>query len=137
MKNYIRMSSLNLQSFYKNEHKLNPYDDGDEKKKKKGGFFLKRFSMKRDSLQSGSLRADSIDSDSSRPDNSVSPTRLSYQESRFHEDALINESRCRNSWPPPLYHDPRRRPYIGGFAAAAYEAARDDYILSKTQANRV
>ena len=119
---------------HKNEHKLHPYDDANEKKKHKGGFFSKRFSMRRDS---GSLRAESMDSDSSRPDNLVSPSRLSYQESRSQEDALINESRCRNSWPPPLYHDPRRRPYIGGFAAAAYEAARDDYILSKTRANRV
>ena len=133
----IRRTSLNLHSSHKNEHKLNPYDDGNEKKKSIGGFFLKRFSMKRDSLQSGSLRAESMDSDSSRPDNSVSPSRLSYQESRSQEDALINVSRCRNSWPPPLYHDSRRRPYIGGFVAAAYEAARDDYILSKTRANRV
>ena len=95
--------------------------------------------MKRDSLQSGSLQAESIDGNSSRPDNSVSLLRHCYskydQQSRSHEDDLINEPRCRNSWPPPLYDDSRRRPYIGGFAAAAYEAARDDYILSKTRSN--
>jgi len=95
--------------------------------------------MKRDSLQSRSLQAESIDGNSSRPDNSVSLLRYSYskydQETRSHEDDLINEPRCRNSWPPPLYDDSRRRPYIGGFTVAAYEAARDDYILSKTRVN--
>ena len=32
------------------------------------------------------------------------------------------------SWPPPI-HDLGRRPYIGGFSAAAYEAARFDYVM--------
>ena len=32
------------------------------------------------------------------------------------------------SWPPSI-HDLGRRPYIGGFSAAAYEAARFDYVM--------
>ena len=36
------------------------------------------------------------------------------------------QKRC--SWPPPK-NDPEVRPYVGGFAAAAYEAARYDYIM--------
>mmetsp|Transcript_19599 Transcript_19599/g.25386 ORF Transcript_19599/g.25386 Transcript_19599/m.25386 type:complete len:97 (-) Transcript_19599:62-352(-) len=36
------------------------------------------------------------------------------------------QKRC--SWPPPK-NDPEVRPYVGGCAAAAYEAARYDYIM--------
>jgi len=87
----------------------------------------------------------SITSIEIKDDSNRDTTPLPFELSNIHKKDLRHDSNVSTltlpdndscgsniqmhcSWPPPV-HDLQRRPYIGGFSAAAYEAARFDYVM--------
>ena len=134
---FIRLGSLNLSSSasYKNEQSF----DGKEKKK---GFFSKMIFNRVDKKSSEypsneSVQSEYIDCGTSRswkvtdesqycPNHSISLLDAKYFKS--HRETQVIDHAFNS---PHFYDNPGRRSYVGGYAAAAYEAARHHYILTQ------
>ena len=138
---FVRLGSLNLSSSasYKNELS---FDDNEKKK----GFFSKILfnrvdkksrQISSESPSNESVQSEYIDSGTSRswkvtdesqycPNHSISLSDAKYFKS--HRETHIIDQAFKS---PHFYDDPRRRPYVGGYAAAAYEAARHNYMLTQ------